>query len=154
MQNLCLKCSPKDILGATGWTLNCSKCHLSKPTSENILKKTAQHAPNQPLKSLKSSVWCTWNHCFQLSTFAATCQEKCPQVAPIWDTSATKTRKNIPQDSSKSQQKNTLQNKQNPYEKALLFCLLVVNVFVFFSTGLTSPPKSGPGPKKVYNMKF
>ena len=46
--------------------------------------------------------------------------EKCPQVAPNGDISATKARKNVSQDSSKNLHKNTLQQKEHPYEMCII----------------------------------
>ena len=107
----------------------------------------------QPLKTLKSSVWCIRNHGFQLSSFAATCLEKCLQVPVIWDTSATKALKNTSQDSSKNQQKKHC-NKHRILMKMVSFlgsffdCFCIV--FCLCSDpGPTSPPKRGPDPKKV-----
>ena len=108
--------------------------HLSKPISEKILKKTAQHVPNQPLKSLKSSVGCKRNHCFQFSTFAATCLEKSPQLAPIRDTSATKTRRNTSQYSSKNQQQKHITKNIEFLRKGCPFWSSFLTVFVPFST--------------------
>ena len=78
--------------------------------------------------------------------------QKCPQVAPILYTSATKARKDTSQDSSKNQQ----QNADNEYRILMKMVSCLVSSFscflLFFSIcsdpGLHSSQKPGPGPKK------
>ena len=100
-----LKCSPKVVFGATAGPSIFYKIVKSRLQTllRKKLEKIAQKVLTQPLKTLKSIVWFKRNHSFQLSSVAATWLEKCPQVALIWDTSATKALKNTSQDCSKNQ---------------------------------------------------
>ena len=118
-----------------------------------MVEKVAQDVLTQPLKTLKSSVWCTRNTSFQLSSFAATWLEKCPQVTPIKNISATKAQqKHFPRLLQKPTKK-TSRTTPNCYENCVLFG---VNFWVFFyllalcsDLGFPSPPKRSPDPKKV-----
>ena len=56
-----------------------SKKYIPGSSSENHLKKDAQHSQTRPLETMKSSVWSTQNHTFQLSSFAAKFWKSVPE---------------------------------------------------------------------------
>ena len=118
-----------------------------------MVEKVAPDVLTQPLKTRKSSVWCTRNTSFQLSSFAATYLEKCPQVAPILDISATKAQKNTSQDSSKNQRKKHHEKLRILMKNGVLFglhfCVLFYLLALCSDLGFPSPPKRSPDPKKV-----
>ena len=77
-----------------------SKKYIPGSSSENHLKKDAQHSQTRPLETMKSSGWCQRNHTFQLSSFAAKCLEKCSQWHIISGTLAIKITKRPPQNTA------------------------------------------------------
>ena len=77
-----------------------SKKYIPGSSSENHLKKDAQHSQTRPLETMKSSVWFTRNHTFQLSSFAAKCLEKCSQWPLISGTLAIEITKRHPQNTA------------------------------------------------------
>ena len=77
-----------------------SKKYIPGSSSENHLKKDAQHSQTRPLETMKSSVWCKRNHTFQLSNFAAKCVDKCSQWPLICGTLAIEITKRPPQNTA------------------------------------------------------
>ena len=101
---------------------------------------------------MKRGVWCTQNHRFHLSSFAAKCLEKCVQGALIWDTLATNIGKRPSKETSKMIEKSTPKKHRILVNVEYFFLVLGPPFFNFFGPGTHLTTKAPTSKKKVTGM--